>query len=664
MSGNIVEANETFCRMLGYTQEEAARLNVSDWDAKWSKDELMERFRRLIHEDGALFETTHRRKDGTLIEVEVSTTGIQIDGSYYLYATSRDISVRKRIEDEQRVAAVTFETQEAILITDAEAIILRVNQAFQDITGYSAEEMIGKNPRILQSGKHDADFYKNMWSDLLTTGKWSGEVWDKRKNGEIYPKAMTITAVYDDLRRMTNFVAVFRDISNRKKSEYEIHQLAFYDPLTNLPNRRLLLDRLNQALASSMRNSQHGALIYLDLDHFKTVNDTQGHMTGDLLLIEVAKRLQTCLREGDTLARLGGDEFVVVLEDLSCEADEAATQAELVSEKIRNELSQTYRLKDFEFESSVSIGVSLFFERNENAEDLLKHADVAMYQAKASGRNAIRFFDPHMQTALEERASLEADLRRALEKDQFRLYYQVQVDNQLRPFGAEVLLRWQHPERGLVSPLQFISLAEETGMIVPIGSWVLQTACAQLRKWQTDSRMCNLKLAVNVSARQFRQPDFVSQVHRVLVETGAQSTRLKLELTETTVLENVEDTISKMQEIRKFGVSFSMDDFGTGYSSLQYLKRLPLKQIKIDQSFIRDIAFDPNDAAIVQTIIAMTEAMGLDVIAEGVETEAQREFLDLRGCNAYQGYLFGKPVPLDEFEKFMIGKSTVSGRTE
>jgi EAL domain-containing protein (putative c-di-GMP-specific phosphodiesterase class I) len=269
-----------------------------------------------------------------------------------------------------------------------------------------------------------------------------------------------------------------------------------------------------------------------------------------------------------------------------------------------------------------------------------------------------------MQTALEERASLEADLRRALEKDQFRLYYQVQVDNQLRPFGAEVLLRWQHPERGLVSPLQFISLAEETGMIVPIGSWVLQTACAQLRKWQTDSRMCNLKLAVNVSARQFRQPDFVSQVHRVLVETGAQSTRLKLELTETTVLENVEDTISKMQEIRKFGVSFSMDDFGTGYSSLQYLKRLPLKQIKIDQSFIRDIAFDPNDAAIVQTIIAMTEAMGLDVIAEGVETEAQREFLDLRGCNAYQGYLFGKPVPLDEFEKFMIGKSIVSGSAE
>jgi diguanylate cyclase (GGDEF)-like protein len=414
-----------------------------------------------------------------------------------------------------------------------------------------------------------------------------------------------------------------------------------------------LLDRLQQALAVSARNGRHGALLFLDLDHFKIVNDTRGHAMGDQLLIEVARRLRTCVREDDSVARLGGDEFVVVLEDLSSEADEAATQTELVAEKIRNELGQPYILKDYECLSTVSIGISLFFNHRESAEDLLMHADVAMYQAKAAGRNAIRFFDPQMQTALEVRAALEKDLRHALEKQQFRLYYQIQVDSLHRPLGAEVLLRWEHPERGLVSPMQFIPLAEETGLIVPIGLWVLQTACAQLKEWQNDALTRDLTLAVNVSAKQFHRADFVVQVQRVLLESGAQPSQLKLELTESIVLENVEDTISKMREIKALGVSFSMDDFGTGYSSLQYLKRLPLDQIKIDQAFVRDISTDPSDAAIVQTIIAMTEALGLDVIAEGVETQAQHEFLDLHGCHAFQGYLFGKPVPLDEFERLL-----------
>jgi diguanylate cyclase (GGDEF)-like protein/PAS domain S-box-containing protein len=788
--GNIVEANDTYCRMLGYSQEEMARLNVADWDVLCaSKEELMERFNKLIRSDGALFESRQRRKDGTVIDVEISAAGVELDGHRYLYASShditarkaneklleearlresnalhelhvtfdtsgegfwkadrsghiveandaycgmigyprsevvgahisrfealeptpemvdehiqlimrkgldrfetkhrhrdghlidlelvvsyvkrtdsmivfmRDVTERKQIGELLRIAAITFDTQEGIMITDADAKILRVNQAFHDITGYDAAEVIGRNPSMFQSGHHDAAFYRAMWTDLLSTGKWAGEVWDKRKNGEIYPKLLTITAAYDDKKQVTHYVAVFRDISNRKKSEQEIHQLAFYDPLTKLPNRRLLLDRLQQALAVSARNGRYGALLFLDMDHFKTINDTQGHAKGDLLLVEVARRLQTCVRGGDSVARLGGDEFVVVLEDLSSAMDEAATQTELVAEKIRAELDRPYVLQDYEFLSSVSIGISLFFEHKETAEDLLRHADVAMYQAKMAGRNAIRFFDPHMQMALEARAAMEADLRHALEKQQFHLSYQVQVDSLHRPLGAEVLLRWDHPDRGEVAPTQFIPLAEETGLIVPIGLWVLKTACAQLREWQNDARTRDLVLAVNVSAKQFRQPDFVDQAQRILLESGAKPSHLKMEFTESTVLENVEDTISKMRELKILGVGFSVDDFGTGYSSLQYLKRLPLDQIKIDQSFVRDIASDPNDAAIVQTIIAMTEALGLNVIAEGVETMAQFEFLDNHGCHAFQGYLFSKPVSIEEFERVLRGKLKVA----
>jgi diguanylate cyclase (GGDEF)-like protein len=408
-------------------------------------------------------------------------------------------------------------------------------------------------------------------------------------------------------------------------------------------------------MSSSLRSGRHGALLFLDLDHFKIINDTQGHGMGDLLLIEVAHRLHTCVREDDTVARLGGDEFVVVLENLSIDAIEAAAQTELVGEKIRLELDKPYVLNEFECLSTVSIGISLFHGHQESSADLLQHADVALYQAKMAGRNSIRFFDPYMQTSLDMRAGMEADLRHALEKQQFRLYYQIQTNNLRHPLGAEVLLRWEHSERGLISPLDFIPLAEETGLILPIGLWVLKTACAQLKQWQDNALTRDLTLAVNVSAKQFRHIDFVSQVQRALLDSGAKPSRLKLELTESTVLENVEDTISKMREIKALGVSFSMDDFGTGYSSLQYLKRLPLNQIKIDQSFVRDIATDTNDAAIVQTIIAMTEALGLDVIAEGVETEAQLEFLELRGCHAFQGYLFGKPVPLDEFETMLRG---------
>jgi len=564
---------------------------------------------------------------------------------------SNDERTHGLIAERNLLAGVFESSSSGVMLTDADVNILEVNPAFTRITGYSIEEIRGKNPHWLSSGRQDRSFYEAMWRTINEKGHWQGEIWNRRKNGEVYPEWLSINPVLDKSGVLTNYVGIFSDISERKEAEAQIHQLAFYDPLTDLPNRRLLLERLTQAFSVSARSEEHGGVLFLDLDNFKTLNDTKGHDIGDLLLAEVAKRLSACVRDGDTVARLGGDEFVVVLESLSTDADEAATQAELVAEKIRLSLSQAYQLKeDWHHTASSSIGIVLFMGHQESLDDLLKHADTAMYQAKTAGRNTIRFYDPAMQAALEARLELEGELRQALKKQQLLLHYQVQVDQCQRPLGAEVLLRWEHPEYGMVSPLQFVPLAEETGLILPIGLWVLQTACEQLRVWQYDVLTRDLTLSVNVSAKQFRQGDFAAQVKNVLQDSGAKPALLKLELTESTVLDNVEDTIAKMLVLKKIGVGFSMDDFGTGYSSLQYLKRLPLEQIKIDQSFVRDITSDPNDAAIVKTIIAMAEAMGLGVIAEGVETVAQQVFLDKHGCHAFQGYLFSRPIPLDQFE--------------
>ena len=562
---------------------------------------------------------------------------------------ARDVTANKEAAEELRIAAATFESQEAILITDADKQILRVNTAFEEITGYSAEEAIGKDLSFLDSDHDDETYHEAMWLEVLQTGKWVGEVWGRRKDGERYPKNMTVTAVYGDNGNVTNYVSVFTDIAQRKQSEEEIHRLAFYDPLTQLPNRRLLIDRLQQAMAKSLRNGRYGALLFLDLDHFKVINDTKGHAIGDLLLIEVARRLKTCSRNVDTVARLSGDEFVLVLEELSEEPGDAATQAELVAEKIMAELSQAYTLGDYLCYTTPSIGIALFLGHQDDLDVLFRNADVAMYQAKTAGRNAIRFFDPQMQMALEARTALEADLRQALARRELSLYYQIQVDSQNRPLGAEVLLRWEHPTRGLVLPDQFIPLAEETGLIVPIGLWVLEAACAQINEWQRDAATKELSIAVNVSAKQLHQPDFADQAQRVLRETAVDASLLKLELTESVVLKNFEETAGLMERLKSLGVRFSLDDFGTGQSSLSYLKKLPLDQIKIDRSFVRDIISDPNDATIVNTIIAMSKAMELDVIAEGVETEAQRTFLDHHGCRKFQGYLFGKPVPINLF---------------
>lgn len=444
-----------------------------------------------------------------------------------------------------------------------------------------------------------------------------------------------------------------QDITARKIAEQEITYLAFYDSLTQLPNRRLLMDRLQQAQASNARTGRNGALLLLDLDDFKTLNDTLGHDKGDLLLQQAAQRLVSSIREGDTVARLGGDEFVVLLNDLSENAEESATQAEMLGEKIRARLSQHYDLDGSENNSTASIGIVLFSGNQNAIEDLLKQADLAMYQAKSAGRNALCFFDPKMQILVTERANLVIELRAAVKNQQFVIHYQPQVVGAGHITGAEALVRWQHPQRGVVSPAEFIPIAEETGLIVPMGIWVLETACTQLTKWSSQPGMNHFTLAVNVCAKQLEREDFVEMVLSVIERTGANPQLLKLELTESLLVTNLEDSIAKMYALKARGVGFSLDDFGTGFSSLSYLKRLPLDQLKIDQGFVRDILSDPDDAAIAKTVIVLAESLGLNVIAEGVEIEEQREFLARQGCHAYQGYLFSRPLPLQDFEAFV-----------
>ena len=570
-------------------------------------------------------------------------------GSMLWHCFVTDITERKQAELDLSIAACTFESQEGIFVTDPNWVILRLNQAFTRITGYTPADLIGKRPPLHKTRQQDRNFFSSVNDSLLNSRYWHGELWSRRKNGEIYPQMITLTAITDKRGEVSNYIGSFTDISRHKGYEAEIRNLAFYDSLTQLPNRRLLMDRLQHLISVSNRNDSHSAILFIDLDNFKTLNDTRGHDAGDLLLIETASRLQTCVRESDTVARLGGDEFVVVLEELSNDRDEALRQADRIAEKIRQLLSQPYHITDFEHHGSSSIGVCLFHGGDTTVKDLFKRADTAMYEAKTAGRNAVRFFDPAMQAILVVRMLLESNLRIALANNQFQLYYQVQVNSEGKLIGAEALLRWLHPDRGFISPAEFIPLAEETGLIIPIGLWVLETACSQIKQWEANKETRHLTLAVNVSAKQFQQLDFVETLSAMIKHHQIDPTRLKIELTESTILDNVDATTEKMHELKKLGIAFSMDDFGTGYSSLAYLQRLPLNQLKIDQSFVRDLSHDENDATIVRAIISLGVNLGLNVIAEGVETSAQRAFLIAHNCYAFQGYYFSKPLPLEGF---------------
>lgn len=561
-----------------------------------------------------------------------------------------DITARRLAEVDLCIAAIAFESSDGMMVTDAFGMILRVNRAFSSITGYSPDEVVGQRPSMLSSGRHDAAFYSAMWAEIHLHGHWEGEVWNRRKNGQVYPQRLTIASVEGHPGKTSHYVASLSDMTVSKAASDEIEYLAFYDPLTRLPNRRLLLDRLRMALAGASRSGHFGLVMFIDLDHFKTVNDTLGHHMGDLLLQQVAKRIESCLRQTDTVARLGGDEFVVLVNELSTDLTHAVRQSETLCTKILHALNAPYMLDAHRFHSTPSIGATLFHgDLPHGPERVLKQSDIAMYQAKQGGRNCMRFFDQGMQDSITARARLEDRLRQAVESNEFELYYQVQVDQHGRAFGAEALLRWLQEDGSFVSPVEFIPLAEETGLILPLGKWVLLQACRQLQLWKQDPLTRDLVLAINVSARQFHQASFVGQVKDALVEHDIRPSLLKLELTESLLLDNIEETISSMRALTHFGVSFSLDDFGTGYSSLQYLKRLPLDQLKIDQSFIRKLVHDTCDQTIVMTIISMARSLGLDVIAEGVEAEDQRSLLTHLGCAHFQGYLSGRPVPVADF---------------
>jgi diguanylate cyclase (GGDEF)-like protein/PAS domain S-box-containing protein len=565
---------------------------------------------------------------------------------------------RKTHQELLKLSQAVEQSPISTVITNLQGDIEYVNAAFVDNTGYSRSDSIGKNPSMLNAGKTPSATFNDMWLRISQGQTWEGELINRRKNGSEYIEWGKISPIRDTDGQITHYLAVKEDITRRKRAEQEISHLAFFDQLTDLPNRRLMMDRLAQAMSSCARFKRQGALLLIDLDDFKTLNDTQGHATGDDLLREVSTRLQASLREGDTVARLGGDEFVVILKDLG-EGTQAAIQAESVAGKLCAWLRQPYLLTDpasggqRPYHCTASIGITLFDGQSLPADELLKRADTAMYRAKAAGRDSLRFFDPEMQTSVAARAAMEIALRKAITEEQFLLHFQPQVDAAGRMTGAEVLIRWQHPERGMVPPGEFIPLAEESGLILPIGHWVLHTACQQLAAWAARPQTAHLNLAVNVSARQFSLPNLVEQVLALIEQTGAPPERLKLELTESMLLDNTSDMIAKMHALKARGVSFSLDDFGTGYSSLSYLKRLPLDQLKIDQSFVRDVLDDPNDAAIARTIVTLGQSLGLAVIAEGVETAAQRDFLAASGCLNYQGYFFSRPVPLAAFEQLL-----------
>jgi diguanylate cyclase (GGDEF)-like protein/PAS domain S-box-containing protein len=666
----ILLSNQMALDLLGLTEDEL--LGKTSFDPDW----------KVVHEDGSDFPgpthpvpeaiATGRPVHQVVMGVSRPRTGdlvwLLVDAQPQLglrgevvevVCTFVDITGRKKaeaelIDREQALRESVLHTQsildnvaDAVITIDTLGVVQSFNKAATTMFGYTPGEAVGSAMSMLIV-EHDRA-YRDQHMGLHPAPGALGHIGQprdmegRRKDGSLFPLHLAVSRTGTAGR--PTFIALIRDISQQRMAEEQIRHLAFYDFLTGLPNRRLLMDRLTRTMSNSALQGQHGALMFIDLDNFKQLNDTLGHATGDLLLSQVATRLQSCMRDVDSVARLGGDEFVILLDALSMDAAEAGAHVEVVARKVLYTLGQPYVLGDQRQTSTPSIGIVLFRHGADNVDDLLRMADAAMYQAKSAGRNTARFYDPAMQAAAEARARLEKDMRRGLAMREFVLFYQVQVDGEGHPVGAEALVRWRHGTRGLIAPGEFIPLAEQTGMILELGQWVLETACEQLARWASQPGMAHWTMAVNVSVSQFANTDFVGNVFRALQQSGARADRLKLEVTESMLAVDIEDIIFKMFAIKSRGVSFSLDDFGTGYSSLSYLRRLPLSQLKIDQSFVRDILGDPNDAAIARTILALGHTLGLEVIAEGVETAEQHAFLASLGCDAFQGYLFGRPTP-------------------
>ena len=563
---------------------------------------------------------------------------------------AQDITERVMLEQERRIAAIAFESQQGMLVTDAETRILRVNRAFTEVTGYPAEEVIGKRTNMLSSGRHNTAFYRDLWEQLTANNLWEGEIWNRRRNGEEYPERLAISAVRNAAGVVTHYIGNFTDITLSKASEAEIHTLAYYDHLTGLPNRRMLTDRLRQALALSDRSHSRGALMFIDLDDFKNINDVHGHHAGDALLQQAATRLQAVVRESDTVARFGGDEFVILLEHLSNDEVSAATAAEQIAEKVLSAFAQPFLLAKQEHKCTASIGIAMFNDHHQTVDELMQSADLSMYESKRQGKNQLHFFDPVMQRTVTERLQLEADLRRSLANNELELHYQIQCDAQGKVRGAEALARWRHPLRGLVPPTTFIPVAERCGLMPALGSHLLELACTRLGQWAHDPLRSTLRLSVNVSAVQLYAPHFVAETRSLLERTGCPPDRLVLELTESILLGDIEQAIQTMEALRTLGIRFSIDDFGTGYSSLAYLQRLPLDELKIDRSFVQDLPHTAESLAIVKTIVALARTLDIRIIAEGVEEQEQLDALIANGCDVFQGYFFSRPLAPDAFD--------------
>ena len=654
-TGQFVRVNQRYADILGYSPQELVGMTFQSLTHPDDLAADLAHFRRLQSGDVPEYRLEKRyiHKDGHEVWGDATVSSMWASGSApgYHIAVVQDITARKRMEEnlranEQRLRSILERLPMGLCLVQDDGLISFRNARYVQICGYTQEEVPDTNT-WWQRAYPDATEREAIRQRLLATLHQGiiplAEYTIRCADGKYKP--VEISGFFVEGGRLITM----QDLSERKAAEEEINQLAYYDPLTRLPNRRLLMDRLQQALAASARHHRSGALLMLDLDNFKTVNETRGHDRGDALLLQVAHRLRSCVHEDDTVARQGGDEFVVVLEDLGDGPEEAAARAEDVGQRILGMLREPYQIDGDAHHSSLSMGVTIYSGTRETVDELLKRAELALYQAKNAGRDTLRFYDPQMQAAVSARATLELDMRVGLAQGQFELYYQPQIDHG-RIIGAEALLRWRHPRDGFISPAHFIPLAEETGLILPLGEWVLQAACRRLAAWAQQPDLATLSLAVNVSPRQFHQTGFVAQVLAALAGAGADGHQLKLEMTEGLLLQDVEDTIDKMGQLRGYGVGFSLDDFGTGYSSLSYLKRLPLDQLKIDQSFVRDVLTDPNDAAIARTVVALGTSLGLRVIAEGVETEAQREFLERHHCHAWQGYLLSPPVAVAEFE--------------
>lgn len=591
------------------------------------------------------------RRNGSLGWAELRSTPIKWEDQQAYVIGVRDITERKLSDDRLLQASAVFEsTREGVMMTDANQRIIRINRAFTDITSYTEDEIIGQMPTMLRSGRHGARFYIEMWKSISATGHWQGEIWNRRKNGEVYPELLSISAVVNNSGEVTNYVGVFADISKLKATELQLDFLAHHDPLTRLPNRLLLISRIEHAIKVALRERKMLALLMIDLDRFKEVNDSFGHLAGDELLQQVAKQLNTRLRGIDTLCRLGGDEFTVLLEDITQSEDAARVANDIITA-----LSEPWLLSNGkEVRIGASIGISLFPEHGATPVELLQQADTALYQAKAGGRARFKYFSEDLTRSARARMDLEVRLRRAIDKGELRVFYQPQVNVSTgRIIGAEALIRWQDPDEGLIPPLRFISVAEETGLITPIGNWILKETCLQGKRW-IDAGLQPLTMAVNVSPHQFLHSNIEEIVAKTLDETGFPANRLELELTESALMQRENEAIQVLNSLHALGVRLAIDDFGTGYSSLAYLKLFPLDVLKIDKSFIDDIPHHRDDMEIAATIVAMAHTLRLKVLAEGVETKEQLAFLQAHGCDLYQGYLTSPPIPAKEFEKLLL----------